>query len=308
MSYRGRLAPSPTGALHLGIARTALCAWLRARTAGGKLLLRNEDIDAPRVVVGAAQAIMDDLHWLGLDWDEGPDIGGPHAPYTQSARTASYAAAIETLSARGLVYPCTCSRKEIAERASAPHGDLGPLYPGTCREGARPSSRAAALRFKMPHPAPQFRDLLHGEYSAGVADDFVLRRGDGVYAYQLAVVVDDIAMGISEVVRGDDLLSSTPRQIALYRALGAEPPQFLHVPLLLAADGRRLSKRHAARSIAEYRAAGTSAQQLIGLLGATLGLAEPGAELSPDALLERFALERLPRLPTRLSADQWLAM
>jgi glutamyl-tRNA synthetase len=147
----------------------------------------------------------------------------------------------------------------------------------------------------MPTPAAQFHDALHGEYSAGVADDFVLRRGDGVYAYQLAVVVDDMAMKITEVVRGDDLLSSTPRQIALYRALGAEPPQFLHVPLLLAADGRRLSKRHAARSIAEYRAAGASAAQLIGLMAGTLGLAKAGETLEPAQLIARFDVARLPR-------------
>jgi glutamyl-tRNA synthetase len=294
-AYRGRLAPSPTGALHLGIARTALCAWLRARAESGRLVMRVEDIDTPRVLPGSAQAIMDDLRWLGLDWDEGPDLGGPHAPYVQSARTALYAEAIDQLAARGLVYPCTCSRKDIADVASAPHGDLGPLYPGTCRAGARPSSRTPALRFRMPTPAAQFHDALHGEYRAGVADDFVLRRGDGVYAYQLAVVVDDMAMNITEVVRGDDLLSSTPRQIALYRALGAEPPQFLHVPLLLAADGRRLSKRHAARSIAEYRAAGASAAQLIGLLAGTLGLAKAGEALEPAQLIARFDVARLPR-------------
>jgi glutamyl-tRNA synthetase len=294
------LAPSPTGALHLGIARTALCAWLRARASSGRLVMRVEDIDTPRVLPGSAQAIMDDLRWLGLDWDEGPDLGGPHAPYVQSARTALYAEAIDRLSARGLLYPCTCSRKDIAEVASAPHGDLGPLYPGTCRAGARASSRAPALRFRMPTPAAQFHDVLHGEYSAGVADDFVLRRGDGVYAYQLAVVVDDIAMKITEVVRGDDLLSSTPRQIALYQALGAEPPQFMHVPLLLAADGRRLSKRHAARSIAQYRAAGASASQLLGLLAGTLGLANAGEALEPAQLIARFDVARLPRTAARM--------
>jgi glutamyl-tRNA synthetase len=300
--YRGRLAPSPTGSLHLGIARTALCAWLRARAASGTLILRVEDIDGPRVVPGSEQSIIDDLRWLGLDWDEGPDIGGPHAPYVQSQRTALYANAIAALTARGLVYPCTCSRKEIAEVASAPHGDLGPLYPGTCRQGARPSERTPSLRFEMA-ASPEFDDLLHGRFAQPVADDFVLRRGDGVYAYQLAVVVDDIAMGITEVVRGDDLLSSTPRQLALYRALDAEPPRFLHVPLLLTSEGKRLSKRHAAPSIAQYRAEGAHAEQLVGLLAESLGLAERADPVSAKQLIDSFDPSRLRRTPARLGLE-----
>jgi glutamyl-tRNA synthetase len=293
-AYRGRLAPSPTGGLHLGVARSALCAWLRARAQGGRLLLRIEDLDAPRVVAGSAQSIMDDLRWLGLAWDEGPDCDGPHAPYLQSQRLDTYARAIDQLAERGLVYPCTCSRKEIAEVASAPHGELGALYPGTCRNGARPNGREPALRFRMPEPAPEFRDVLHGPYLGAVADDFVLRRGDGVFAYQLAVVVDDIAMAISEVVRGDDLLSSTPRQLALYRALGAEAPQFMHVPLLLGPDGRRLSKRHAAPAIGEYRAAGIAAQRIVSILAASLGLCAPDEPVPLNALIARFELQRLP--------------
>jgi glutamyl-tRNA synthetase len=300
--YRGRLAPSPTGSLHLGIARTALCAWLRARAAGGKLIMRVEDIDGPRVVPGSEQSIMDDLHWLGLDWDEGPDVGGPHVPYVQSQRTALYAHAIAALTARGRVYPCTCSRKEIAEVASAPHGDLGPLYPGTCRHGARPSERAPALRFEMA-ASPEFDDLLHGHFAQPVADDFVLRRGDGVYAYQLAVVVDDIAMGITEVVRGDDLLSSTPRQLALYRALDAAPPQFLHVPLLLTNEGKRPSKRDAAPSIAQYRASGIHAEQIVGLMAESLGLVERAEPVSARALIDRFDLSRLRRTAARLDLN-----
>jgi glutamyl-tRNA synthetase len=301
--YRGRLAPSPTGNLHLGIARTSLCAWLRARQAGGRLVLRIEDIDGPRVVAGAVQSIIEDLRWLGLDWDEGPDCGGPFAPYVQSQRSRSYAQALEVLSARDLVYPCTCSRKEIAEIASAPHGDLGALYPGTCRNGARPSTRNPALRFRMGAISPAFEDELHGAYTEGSADDFVLRRGDGVYAYQLAVVVDDIAMNISEVVRGDDLLSSTPRQIALYRALGAEPPRFLHVPLLLTAQGKRLAKRHDARSIQEYRALGLTAGQIIGILAQSLGLSESAEPTTAQALLPRFDLQRLQRTAARIDPD-----
>jgi glutamyl-tRNA synthetase len=297
----------------LGNARTALCAWLRARAAGGKLVLRIEDIDTPRVVAGAAQAIVDDLRWLGLDWDEGPDLGGPHAPYVQSARTASYARTLDELSARNLLFPCTCSRKEIAAVASAPHGDLGPVYPGTCRPsaGTRPRSsalrsgsneRSPALRFMMD-ASEAFEDALHGHFAQPVTDDFVVRRGDGVYAYQLAVVADDIAMQISEVVRGDDLLSSTPRQLALYRALGAEPPQFLHVPLLLRLDGERLSKRNGAPALAEYRAAGITPQRIVGLMAHSLGLSEHCEPLSAHALIPRFDLARLLRAPTRLDAS-----
>jgi glutamyl-tRNA synthetase len=293
--YRGRLAPSPTGGLHLGIARTSLCAWLRARSQHGALVLRIEDIDTPRVVPGSAESIMDDLRWLGLDWDEGPDVGGPHAPYLQSQRSDHYRDALARLAERDFVFACTCSRKEIASIASAPHGDLGALYPGTCRN-RQPvsSSRPAALRFKHREPAPQFCDVLQGHYREPVLDDFVLRRGDGMFAYQLAVVVDDIAMDVSEVVRGDDLLSSTPRQLALYEALGAAPPSFLHLPLLLGPDGRRLSKRHGAPSIANYRARGMTARAIIGWLGASLGLCEASAELSPSELIARFELSRLP--------------
>jgi glutamyl-tRNA synthetase len=264
--------------------------------------MRIEDIDLPRVIPGSAQAIIDDLRWLGLDWNEGPDVSGPHAPYVQSRRTALYAQAIETLRAAGYVYACTCSRKEIAEIASAPHGDLGPIYPGTCRPPARAaeSTRRPSLRFAMPSPPELVRDGLAGEYDVGVSDDFVLQRGDGVYAYQLAVVIDDIAMNVTEVVRGDDLLSSTPRQIALYRALGAEPPKFLHVPLLLGPDGRRLSKRHGAKSIADYRADGMSAEQLIGFMAATLGLGSLGQQLTAAEVSARFELRALSRDSFRL--------
>lgn len=292
--YRGRLAPSPTGGLHLGIARTSLCAWLRARQSRGSLVLRIEDIDTPRVVPGSAASIMDDLRYLGLDWDEGPDCGGPFGPYMQSQCTQRYLDALAQLRARGLAYPCTCSRKEIAGLASAPHGDLGPLYPGTCRSGARPNARPPALRFKHDGPAPGFTDLLAGPYPDPVVDDFVLQRGDGMFSYQLAVVVDDIAMQISEVVRGDDLLSSTPRQLALYRALGAEPPAFLHVPLLLGPDGRRLSKRHGAPAIAHYRAAGVPAERIVGFLATTLGLLPEPRPISPRQLVADFDLARVP--------------
>jgi glutamyl-tRNA synthetase len=298
--YRGRLAPSPTGTLHLGVARTSLVAWLRARKLGGKLVLRIEDIDGPRVVKGSAESLMADLRWLGLDWDEGPEVGGAYGSYTQSERLDFYAAAIAGLQQRDAIYPCTCSRKDISELASAPHGDLGAMYPGTCRNGVIRKDRPAALRLRVEAAAPSFVDVLHGPQPARDVDDFVLQRGDGVYAYQLAVVVDDIAMAITEVVRGDDLLSSTPRQLALYRALGATPPGFFHVPLMLAADGRRLSKRDHAPSIADYRATGVSAEQVIGLLASTLGLVPQGSQLPARELIDVFEVNALPREPTVL--------
>jgi glutamyl-tRNA synthetase len=303
--YRGRLAPSPTGRVHWGTARTALVAWLRARSAGGALVMRIEDLDPPRVVAGSAAEIMADLRWLGLDWDEGPDVGGPYGPYVQSQRFATYAAAIEALEEKGLVFPCTCTRKELQAIASAPHGDsdLGPRYPGTCLHGPTHPERPASRRFRMPR-SEAFVDLLHGAWPQGEPDDFVVQRSDGHYAYQLAVVVDDIAMGITEVVRGDDLLSSTPRQIALYRALDATPPAFLHVPLVLRDNGERLAKRNGATAIAELREQGMTPEQVIGVLGASLGLVARGTTLSARELLPRFALDRVSRNPFRFDTLQ----
>jgi glutamyl-tRNA synthetase len=299
-AYRGRFAPSPTGAVHLGTARTALVAWLRARSVGGAFVLRMEDLDGPRVRVGAAEAILADLRWLGLDWDEGPDVGGPHAPYVQSACTSLYEDALARLRAAGRVYPCTCTRKELAESASAPHGEE-PVYPGTCRHGPTHPERPASMRFGFPEGAP-FDDVLMGRRDDGVrSGDFVVRRSDGLFAYQLAVVVDDLRMGITEVVRGADLLSSTPRQIALFEALGGTPPAFLHVPLVLGPDGERLAKRHGAIAIAELRAGGASAEQIVGRLAASLGLVEAGQVVSPRALVERFELARLPHTPAPIA-------
>ena len=304
MGYRGRLAPSPTGRLHLGTARTALVAWLAARAAKGALVLRVEDLDPPRVVAGAADAIVEDLHWLGLDWDEGPDVGGSVGPYVQSARAGMYEEALNHLRAVDRVYPCTCSRKEVALTSSAPHGDLGPLYPGSCRVAPSRPGQPAALRFRMDAQAEAFVDGLHGRVTPNRGDDFVVKRADGSYAYQLAVVVDDMAMGISEVVRGDDLLTSTPWQLALYRALGAEPPRFLHVPLVLAPDGARLAKRHGAVAIAAYRAAGWTPERLVGRLAHTLGLARADEACRPPDLIEHFDVARLPKTPVLLDPER----
>jgi glutamyl-tRNA synthetase len=259
--------------LHLGTARTALVAWARARAAGGRFLLRLEDIDAPRVQAGSEAALMEDLRWLGIDWDE--------APVRQSGRGALYQAALDALKASGRAYPCTCSRKEVEAAASAPHGEDGPLYPGTCRGGLSHPERTPAWRFRMDAPEP-FDDGLRGP-QAGLADDFVLQRADGVFSYQLACAVDDAAQGVTEAVRADDLLGSASRQQALLKALGRPAPAWYHVPLLLGPDGQRLSKRHGSVSVAAFRAAGWSAARLGGRLAASLGWAADDEPLAaPD--------------------------
>ncbi|MGB5547300.1 MAG: tRNA glutamyl-Q(34) synthetase GluQRS [Polyangiales bacterium] len=287
-TYRTRFAPSPTGKMHPGHARTALVTWLQARKHGGRILMRIEDIDRPRVVAGAADEICRDHEWLGLDWDEGPQF--------QSLHHESYECALAKLQAAGLVYPCTCSRKDIAKIASAPHGDEGPRYPGTCRNGATRPDRAPALRFRFADPSPGFEDALCAPFPEGeVGGDFVLRRADGVWAYQLAVVVDDAEAEISEVIRGADLLSSTPRQIALYRALGYPVPRFAHVGLVVDEEGTRLATRHGAISISSLRNAGRSAEQIIGELACSLGLTATRAPIRPEELISSFELDKISR-------------
>lgn len=297
--YRGRFAPSPTGRVHLGTARTALLAWLRARAARGTFIMRIEDIDGPRVKSGAAEALLDDLGWLGLDWDEGPDVGGSTGPYVQSMRSARYLEALARLREAGLVYGCTCSRKEIAELASAPHDGAGPIYPGTCRSSPSHPERSPAWRFRLDRP-PSFEDVLRGPSPSDLgAGDFVVARADGVFAYQLAVAVDDAAMGITEVVRGDDLFDSTPRQLALLDALGAPRPAYLHAPLVLGPDGERLAKRHGASSLAELRERGVRAEAVVGWLAATLGLIDSSEPLEARDLVGRADFTRLTREPLR---------
>jgi glutamyl-tRNA synthetase len=278
---RTRFAPSPTGDLHLGSAWTALASWRLARAAGGATVLRMEDIDTPRVVRGSAARIKEDLEWLGLDWDEGPAEGGPHAPYTQSERAGIYDQALAQLTRAGLVYPCDCSRAEIARVASAPHAGEEVVYPGTCRDAPknREMKRAQALRLRVPHGATvAFDDLVRGHVEQRVdlsVGDFVLRRGDGVYAYQLVVAIDDAAMRISHVVRADDLLPSTARQILLMRLLGTaerDIPTYAHVPLVVAPDGDRLAKRVGSATIRELRARGVLAAEIKDELGRGLGL------------------------------------
>ncbi|HTA19249.1 MAG TPA: tRNA glutamyl-Q(34) synthetase GluQRS [Polyangia bacterium] len=312
---RGRYAPSPTGAIHLGNARTALLAWLDARAAGAAFVMRVEDLDRARVVAGAEARLFDDLRWLGLDWDEGPEQGGAFAPYRQSERVARYDEAVARLLAAGRAFPCACSRADVARAASAPHAgdEEGPRYAGTCRgvpvaeieARAAAQGRAPAIRFDGRSERLSFVDLVHGEVAAGPegVDDFVLRRADGTAAYQLAVVVDDAAMEITRVVRGDDLLASTPRQLALYAALGAAPPTFAHVPLVLAPGGERLAKRTRPTSLADLRARGVAPEAVVGALAASAGLCAPGTRLRAAALVDEFSLARVARAPAVVDVD-----
>lgn len=291
----GRFAPTPSGRMHLGNVTSCLVAWLSARAAGGRMVLRIEDLDPRAQSREAARLIMGDLAWLGLDWDEGP--------YWQSERGEVYAAAIESLGKRGLTYPCFCTRSEL-HAATAPHASDGTyVYAGTCRglsprEVARRSeTRPPATRLRVPEaidPASTiaFTDLAFGATEENLArecGDFLVRRSDGVVAYQLAVVVDDAEMGVTQVVRGRDLLGSAARQIYLASLLGHEAPSFGHVPLLVAPDGRRLSKREHDLDMGALRERYTSPKPLLGVIGSHLGLCEQGEEPNADALIERFS-------------------
>lgn len=272
-TYRGRLAPSPTGYLHLGHARTFWTAQERAHRNGGVLVLRNEDNDSQRFKLEFVPAMFEDLKWFGFDWQEGPDVGGPFGPYQQSERLGFYRAALEKLRAGGWLYPCTCSRKDIQAAARAPHAadDDEPIYPGTCRDkthttiAPQPAARFN-WRFRVPDAESiSFEDGNFGpqQFVAGRDfGDFVVWRHDDAPAYQLACVVDDAAMKITEVVRGADLLKSTARQLLLYRALQIAPPQFYHCELMNDAAGNRLAKRHDALSLRTLRLRGESPEAL----------------------------------------------
>lgn len=277
--YRGRIAPSPTGYLHLGHARTFWVAQQRAATQGGTLVLRNEDLDRVRCKPEFVAAMLEDLKWFGVSWQEGPDCGGPVGPYSQSERYAFYSAVLSTLWKGGSIYPCTCSRQNVLRSAQAPHhGEEEPVYPGTCRcrtlEGVTDPRMALRIgtgqrfswRFRVPDGREVvFEDALQGRrsYVAGRDfGDFVVWRHDDVPAYQLAVVADDALMGITEVVRGEDLLLSTARQILLYEVLGLRVPGFCHCPLVRDAEGKRLAKRHDALSLRALRAEGMGPEAL----------------------------------------------
>lgn len=279
----GRYAPSPTGDLHLGNLRTAIVAWESIRRQGGIFILRIEDIDRPRTVAGAEARMLDDLRWLGLDWDEGPDVGGPAGPYRQSERGDIYAAALEKLTAAGLTYPCTCSRRDMRE-ASAPHGEEGERRHVCCNRDRpldRPLTVPAAIRLRVGRgQAIEFNDRRLGPQEFDLdrlCSDFVVRRRDGLWAYQLACAVDDGLMGITEVVRGGDLLTSTPRQIALLQALGLPLPAYEHIELVRDDTGRRMCKRDGSCSLRTLRAQGLSPRQARDLI------------MSQPLLLERDA-------------------
>ena len=278
--------------------------------------MRMEDLDHPKNKLGAASAALEDLRWLGFDWDEGPDLGGSCAPYTQTERKAFYAEALAKLDSQGLVYPCVCSRRDVESGQSAPHTEDGLYYPGTCRgrfadyETARqslPLGRLPAWRFRVPEgETVWFEDGFCGAYQQDVSalsGDFVLARDQQGAGYMLAVVVDDAAMGVTEVVRGEDLLPATPRQILLYRALGLMPPAFLHVPLVVSEEGRRLAKRHGDTRICAFRDAGLRPEKVIGLLAWWCGWATWGESLTLYDVLPRFDLATLPRCPAVLSSQ-----
>ena len=290
----GRFAPSPSGIMHLGNAYSALLAWLSARAAGGRMILRIEDLDPDRSRREYADAIRRDLRWLGLDWDTESE--------PQSAGTPRYAAAFARLEEAGLVYPCYCTRAQL-HAASAPHASDGQtVYPGTCRNlapGDRPAGRKPAWRLAVPEEEVGFLDGLMGPVRENLArecGDFIIRRSDGVYAYQLAVVVDDAGSGVTQVVRGCDLLHSTPRQLYLYRLLGLRAPEFYHVSLLCAPDGRRLSKRDGDLDLGALRQR-YSAEQLVGLLACAAGLQPKPAPVRAGELVRDFRWKNVTAEP-----------
>ena len=322
--YVGRLAPSPTGALHLGNVRTFMIAWLRARSQGGKVIFRMEDLDHPKDKPGAAAQAVEDLKWLGFDWDE---------EYVQSERKAIYREALDVLRALCLVYPCVCSRRDVEAAQSAPHAGEQLHYPGTCR-GRFATWREAAnyklsqlashsnirtfehsnnlspcWRFRVPdNTTIDFDDAFAGHYEQNVSEalgDFPLARDEFGAGYTLACVVDDLLMGVTEVVRGDDLLAATPAQILVARALSGgrtldlrrETPKYCHVPLVVGRDGKRLAKRHGDTRIATYRESGKTPEEILGFLAASCGWAEEGEHVSLCDLLTRFDLGTIPHEP-----------
>ena len=335
----GRLAPSPTGSQHLGNAQTYLIAWLSARSRGGRVVLRVEDIDSPRVKSWAVAEAIEDLKWLGLDWDEGPDVGGSHGPYSQSERFGIYSESLSKLVNAGFAYPCTCTRRDVESASSAPHeavafreGNLsleqaqfgeftgvfspvdfheGPIYSEKCRAwqlgDPLPDEGSFCWRFRLIDEVVICIDRVFGLIAINpkrLLGDFPLTRKNGEIAYQLAVVVDDHAMNISEVVRGNDLLPSLFRQLSIIRALKLNSPEYAHLPLVVGNDGRRLAKRHGDSRLAYYRSCGVSASQIIGWLAKSIGLREVADPVMPSQLIDEFDWRLISRRPTVVaSAD-----
>jgi glutamyl-tRNA synthetase len=287
--------------------------WILARQIGWKVLLRIEDIDGPRIKRGADRGLVEDLEWLGVEWDVGPIY--------QSGRMKGYREAVEKLIAAGAAYPCVCSRKEVEAAASAPHAEDGAaVYPGTCRgrfasmpEAARAGGKPACVRYEAPEGVVEFEDQFAGKKRFEVRrelGDFVIAKADGTPAYQLAVVVDDAEMGVDRVVRGDDLLDSTPRQMLLYRALGMADriPEYWHLPLVVGKDGRRLAKRHGDTRLATYRESGVKAERVVALLARWCGVKDVGEGVEARDLVKSFRLEDVPKEAVVFSGadDRWL--
>lgn len=308
-----RLAPSPTGALHLGNARTFLINWLLARQNRWRIVLRIEDLDGPRIKQGADRSAIDDLSWLGIDWDEGP--------VHQSQRQSTYADAIAKLIDSHHAYPCVCTRKEVELAASAPHAEDGAaVYPGTCRgrfatlaDARASSAREPAIRFAAPDETLSWHDHFAGDCQFDVAKqlgDFVIAKNDGTAAYQLAVVIDDLAMNVTHVVRGDDLIDSTPRQMLLYRALGygKSLPAYYHLPLVVGADGRRLAKRHGDTRLSFYRDHNVAPGRVLALLARWSGITVAGDSVTIDDCLKNFRLDHVPKsaIVFDQADDRWL--
>jgi glutamyl-tRNA synthetase len=287
-TLRGRFAPSPTGALHLGHAQTLLLGWLQIRALGGLFVLRIEDIDTARNRPGAIENIYRDMEWLGFDWDEGPKCGGPCSSYLQSERTELYEQAIQRLKER--TYPCSCSRKDVREAAGAPH-IVEIAYPGTCSQGTGRTVVPTSTRVQVPPGQVAWHDLCLGPKSedpSEICGDFIVRAKDGAHVYQLACVADDIDMGITHVLRGEDLVSSTSRQLLLYRWLASKTPLFAHTPLRRDEEGQRLAKRRGSPSLHELRHTGEKPRDLLGRLARDLGLLPEATPCSPSELLGPF--------------------
>jgi glutamyl-tRNA synthetase/nondiscriminating glutamyl-tRNA synthetase len=317
---RVRFAPSPTGQLHVGNARTALFNWLFARQAGGVMVLRIEDTDVARSEARFEDQLLDDLKWLGIDWDEGPDVGGPHAPYRQSDRLELYREHAERLVKEGKAYLCFCSQEELErDRERALQHQQPPIYSGKCRaldpeesQHRRANGEAAAIRLRIPEHPIRFHDIVHGpvEFASEVVSDPIILRSTGIPVYNYVVVVDDALMDITHVIRGDDHLSNTPKQVALYEALGWPVPEFAHLSTILGADRERLSKRHGATSIANFREMGVLPEALVNYL-ALLGWAPTGGTreiFSPAELVKEFSLQRVTPSPAVFDMEKlhWL--
>ncbi|XPV75708.1 MAG: tRNA glutamyl-Q(34) synthetase GluQRS [Desulfovibrio sp.] len=302
MKVRSRLAPSPTGYMHLGNIWSFLLCWLLVRSKSGTVVLRMEDIDPARSRDEFVQGIIEDFAWLGLDWDEGPACSGEDSlsgPFFQSQRLEEYGRVLKKFQQQGHVYPCFCTRKELRELAGAPHGpDACTVYPGLCRDLTeqecdlkRKNGRNPSLRMRCPQDIVSFQDMLHGEVSLNIdqcGGDFPVRRSDGVFAYQLAVVLDDIAQGITHIVRGDDILHCTPRQVYLYELLGAKVPEYAHIPLVLDHENERLAKRHKSLEVRQLRESGVTADAICGYLAYRAGLIPELKKVAASSLVAGF--------------------